>query len=171
MDFMRMEPQKALWNQVEAGCMTLASPHHGGLASEFGSGFFRDMISQALSELKPSWQPDLEIWNKGVLKSFQNAEQPPVPMAPEDQEEAEPKRRMNSSVMSQDSKQTEAPSYETYMMELHPMDPGRPDRQLHDYGQQCLNGFLQRVSRRPKELEDEVRVSRRGPLPWWYRWL
>ena len=127
-------------------------------------------MCQVLSELKPSWQPDLEVWNKDELKSFQKAKKPPAPL--EDQEEPEPpERKMKFSVMSQASKQTEMPSYETYLVELHPMDPGRPDRQLHDYGQQRLNGFLQRVRRQPRQLEDEVKMKRREPLPWWHRWL
>ena len=78
---------------------------------------------------------------------------------------------MKASVMSQASKESETPSYDTYLVELHPMDPGRPDRQLHDYGQQCLNGFLQSVRRRPRLLEDEVNTSRRGPQPWRHRRL
>ena len=119
---------------------------------------------QVLSELKPSWQPDLEVWNKDELSSFQKAKQPPAPVG--DQEEPEPpERKMRSSVMSQASKQSETLSYETYLVELHPMDPGRPDRQLHDFGQQRLNRFLRHVSRRPQRFEDEVKMRRGGPVP------
>ena len=117
---------------------------------------------QGLSELKPSRQPDVEVWNKDELKSFQMAKQPPAP-----QEEPEPPKKF--SVMSQASKQSETPSYETYLVELHPMDPGRPDRQMHDYGQQCIDGFLHQIRRHPRLLQDEVKMRRQ--VPWWHGWL
>ena len=136
-------------------------------SAEFGSEL-RIMFG-ALSDLKPSTQPDMELWNKAKLKSFNPPVQPPEPA--EEQVPEPEERKLKSSVMSQASKLTERPSSHTYLGELHPMYAGRPDRNLHDYGQYRLNGFLQQVARSPRRLEEKVNKKRGGASAWWIRWL
>ena len=123
----------------------------------------------ALSDLKPSAQLGVELWNKAELKSFTLALQPPEP--PAEEEMPPPEGKLKASVMSQASKQTERPSYYTYLNleELHPMDVARPDRNLHDYGEYRINGFLRAVARRPQQLEEKV-IRKRGKAAWW-SWL
>ena len=125
----------------------------------------------ALSDLKPSTQPSMELWEKAELKSFNLAVKPPEPL--EEQEVPLGEQKLKASVMSQASKLSETPSYYNYLdlVELHPMDTGRPDRNLHDYGEQRINGFLQDVARRPKGLREKVKRKRGGALAWWSRWL
>lgn len=122
-----------------------------------------------LSTLKPSEQPvNIELWEKDDLKSFQKPmqiEEPPEDSFPEPEDDLVE----FPPVVTQASLMSHEPSYCTYLRaeDLHPSNPGNPDRNMHNYGQHCLNGFLWEVAQHPRAFQKEVRKRRGEPKKWW----
>ena len=114
-----------------------------------------------LGDLRSPSQPQVkELWDKFDLESFQASSQPPA---------AEP----CSGHPSWPDPIRVAPRNSFYtrienMEELHPCDPGQPDRNMHDQGVASLERFLLKVARRPADFTAEVKQRRN---PGWFNWL
>ena len=122
------------------------------------------MLGSQLSNLKPSKRPEVEPEaSKGAVK-------PREPFGEIDPPSLE---SVEVFVVSQASLVSHEASYFTYkrIEDLKPGEVAHPERNLHNYGQQCLNDFLNFVSRHPRTFRKDVRGRRGEPMSWWERCL
>lgn len=112
-----------------------------------------------LADLKCSMQPQVkELWDKFDLESFQASSQPRT---------AEPcSEHLSWPDPMPEPRNSFYVRIET-MEELHPCDPGQPDRNMHDQSVASLERFLLKVARRPADFAAEVK-HRRNPR--WFNW-
>ena len=125
------------------------------------------MLGVGLSNLQPTKRPD-----QAELESSKGAVKPWLPQDEVDPPEFEPESGLfGAFVVSQSSLVSREPSYFTYRRreDLKPGEVGHPDRNLHNYGQRCLNDFLHYVSRRPRTFRKDVNDRRGEPMSWWER--
>lgn len=116
------------------------------------------MLGARLSNLRPTAQLEDRLIHDKKLTS-QVPVRPTLPT--EDSEEPD---EQVCPVMTETSKMSQKPSYDTYhcLEELHPSQTGKPDRGMHNIAKRRLHLFLKQVARSPKELEEEVEQRRSG---------